>query len=242
MLSWQRLRWLWTATCDAGGAPQAADARFSLIRVYTLDIPALLKTNRWLILFTAGFFFCGFLLGILLAVAYPAATQSLLSAYAEQIDRLGGLDSITTGAILRNNLRIILLSPILALVTLGLYPLLVVALPGALLGMLAVQIEETILLKLLVGLLLILPHGVFEIPAIVIGSALSLRFALSFMRPVPSLTALENVAWAALNTCKGYVFLVIPLIVTAAWIEVRVTAHIARWLADSQWLFTVSQP
>ena len=234
MLTWQRLHWLWTATCDARGAPQVADARFSLIRVYTLDIPALLKTNRWLILFTAGFFFAGLFVGILLAVAYPAATQSLLRAYAEQIERLGGLDSITTGAILRNNLRIVLLSPILALVTLGLYPLLVVALPGALLGMLAVQIEEMVLLKLLVGLLLILPHGVFEIPAIVIGSALALRFALSFMRPVPSLTALENVAWAALNTGKGYVFLVIPLIVTAAWIEVHVTGHIARWLVSVQ--------
>lgn len=242
MLTWQRINWLWSATCDARGTPQQAEFRFSFFRVYAQDIPALLKSNRWLMQFTAGSFIFGLLFGAILAVLYPEATQSLLRAYAAQIERLGGLDSITTGAILRNNLRILLLCPILAVFTLGLYPLLVVALPGVFLGILAVQIEAALPLKVLVGLLLILPHGVFEIPAMVIGSALSLRVALSFLRPVPSLTALENVVWAVMNAGKGYIFLVIPLAVSAAWIEVHVTGHIARWLAGFSALNAVSLP
>lgn len=238
----KRLIWLWTATCDTGGAPQESESRFSLVRVYTQDIPALLKTNRRLIAITAGSFIASLIMGAILAVLDPEATRSLLRAYAEQIERLGGLESITAGAILGNNLRIILLNPILAMLTLGLYPLLVVALPGVLLGMLAVQIEAAIPLKVLVGLLLILPHGVFEIPAILIGSALSLRLPLSLVRPVPSLSAGESAAWSAINVCKGYVFLVIPLIVIAAWTEVHVTGRIARWLAGLDWFLSLSPP
>ena len=242
MAARQRLSWLWTATCDSRGAPQESEARFSLVRVYTQDIPALLKTNRRLMAITAGSFILGLILGAFLAVFYPEATRSVLRTYAEQVERLGDLETITTGAILGNNLRIVLLNPIFALLTLGLYPLLVVALPGVLLGMLAVQIEAAIPLKVLVGVLLVLPHGIFEIPAIVIGSALSLRFSLSLIFPVPSLSARENVVWSAMNICKGYVFVVIPLIVIAAWIEVNVTGHIARWLAGLDWFLTLSPP
>lgn len=242
MLKPKRLYWLWNATCDARGAPRELESGFSLIRAYAQDIPALLKTNRWLMLFTAGSFFAGIVAGAVLALAYPNATEALLRAYAEQIERLGGIESISTGAILRNNLRILLLSPILALVTFGLYPLIVAALPGVILGMLAVQIETIILLKMLVGLLLILPHGVFEVPAIVFGSALSLRLAWSLLRPVPSLTAMENLVWAAVNVIKGYVFLVVPLIVIAAWVEVNVTGHVARWLIELSAFTAIPQP
>ncbi len=242
MLNWKRLYWLWNATCDAKGAPREPESDFSLIRVYAQDIPAILKTNRWLILFTAGSFFAGIVAGAVLALGYPNATETLLRAYAAQIERLGGIESISTGAILRNNLRILLLSPLLTLVTLGLYPLLVAALPGVILGMLAVQIDAMIPLKIIVGLLLVLPHGVFEIPAILCGSALSLRLAWSLLRPVPSLTAMENLVWAAVNVIKGYVFLVIPLIVIAAWVEVNVTGHIARWLIGLSAVAAIPQP
>ena len=230
MLTRQRLRWLGTAVCDGGGAPRAAPAPFSLSRVYAQDIPALLRFNRRLLLLTAGAFFIGVIGGAALAESYPQATQALLRAYAEQIERLGGLESITTGAILRNNLRVALLSPILSLVTLGLYPLFVVTLPGILLGMLGAQIDLAAPLAVSVGLLLVLPHGVFELPAIFVGSALSMRLAWSLLRPVRSLSAPENAAWAVANLVKGYVFLVIPLLVIGAWVEAHVTAQIARWL------------
>ena len=184
MLMWERLRWLGTAVCDEKGAPRAPGNRFTLIRVYAQDIPALLAFNRWLILLTAGVFFVGIVAGAFLAKTYPFATESLLRSYAEQIESLGGAESISTAAILRNNLRILLLSPVLAVLTLGLYPLIVATLPGVILGMLAVQIDMIAPLKVLVGLVLVLPHGVFELPAIAFGSALSMRLAWSLFRPV----------------------------------------------------------
>ena len=242
MLKRQRLRWLGTAVCDTHGAPRDANCRFTLIRVYAQDIPALLEYNRWLMLFTAGFFFVGIVAGTALAQLYPNATESLLRVYAEQVERLGGIESISTAAILRNNLRILLLSPALATLTLGLYPLIVATLPGVLLGMLAVQVNFAGPSQLLIGLVLVLPHGVFEIPALVIGSALSMRLAWSFFRPVPSLNVLENVAWAAINVIKGYIFLVIPLAVIAAWVEVNVTGQIARWLIGLSAVIAVPQP
>ena len=193
-------------------------------------------------LFTTGCFFAGIVVGTVLARIYPIATESLLSAYAEQIERLGGIESISTGAILRNNLRIVLLSPILAVFTLGLYPLIVAILPGILLGMLALQVDAITPPTVLVGLLLVLPHGVFELPAIVFGSALSMRMAWSLFRPIPSLTLVENMVWAALNVVKGYTFLVIPLIVIAAWVEVNVTGQIARWLIGLDPVLSPYQP
>ena len=242
MLTWQRLSWLGSAVCDAAGAPQAAGAPVSLFRIYARDIPALLVFNRWLMLFTAGFFFLGIGLGVYLANAYPVATEALLRTYAEQIERLGGIDSITTWSIVSNNGRILLLSPILAVFTLGIYPLFVATLPGIILGMLAAQVEALTLLKVSVGLLLVVPHGIFEIPAILFGSALSMRLAWSIFRPVASLGAFENIVWAALNVVKGYVFLVIPLIVLAAWVEVNITGQIARWLIDLSVILPAAQP
>ena len=242
MPSRQLLRWLGTAVCDAAGAPCTSQARLSLVRVYAQDIPALLSFNRRLMLFIAGLFFIGVAGGVALAELFPSATETLLRAYAAQIERLGGADSISTAAIMRNNLRIMLLSPVLAVFTVGLYPLIVATLPGILLGMLAVQIETMAPLKVLIGLLLVAPHGVFEIPAILFGSALSMRLAWSLFRPVTSLSATENVVWAAANVVKGYVFLVIPLLVTAAWIEVNVTGRIARWIIGLNAILAVPQP
>ena len=154
----------------------------------------------------------------------------MLDAYAEQIERLGGLEGITTAAILRNNLRVMLLSPLLAVFTIGLYPLLIVMLPGLIMGMLGAQSDAFIPLTVLVGMLLVLPHGVLELPAILCGSVLSMRLAWSIFRPVPTLSTLENVVWAAANLCKVYACLVIPLLVIGAWVEVNVTGSIARWL------------
>lgn len=226
----QRLGWLCAAVCDSGGAPTEPEASFSLPRLYVSDIPALIRFNRWLLLATAGAFFLSILGGAALAEASPQATRAVLNAYAEQIERLGGLEGITTAAILRNNLRVMLLSPLLAMFTLGLYPLLIVVLPGLLVGMLGAHFDAFTPLTVLVGVLLVLPHGVFEIPAIFCGSVLSMRLAWSLFRPVPTLSILENVVWAAANLCKVYAFLVIPLLVIAAWVEVHVTGGIARWL------------
>lgn len=230
MLTWERVRGLFTAVCDTDGAPRISSTRFSLLRVYTQDIPALLAFNRWLVYLTAGFFFAGILAGALLAKMYPLATEALLNAYAQQLRSLGGLESITTGAILRNNMRVMVLNPALGLITLGVFPLIVAAMPGVILGMLAAQADAITPLRVFVGLILLLPHGVFELPAIAIGTAFSLRLPWSLIRPVSSLGAAENAVWAAMNIIKAYVFLVIPLLIVAAWVEVNVSGRIARWL------------
>ncbi len=233
MLAWERLRRLFVAVCGADGAPQTTNTPFTLSRVYSQDIPALIFANRWLILFTTGSFFAGLAAGVALAVSSPAATAEVLSAVAAQFDRLGGAEGITTAAVLRNNLRIAFLSPLLALLSLGVYPLLVTLLPGVILGMLVVQIEAPVFVRAVTVLALVAPHGIFELPAVFVGSALSLRFAWSIFRPVPALSAMDNVLWAAVNVVKGYVFFVIPLVFLAAWVEVEVTVRVARWLASA---------
>ncbi len=233
MPAWERLRRLFLAVCDADGAPLATNTPFTLSRVYSRDIPALIVANRWLILFTTGSFFAGLAAGIALAVSSPAATAEVLRAVAAQFDRLGGAEGITTAAILRNNLRIVFLSPLLALLSLGVYPLLVSLLPGVILGMLVVQMEASVFVRAVMGLALVAPHGIFELPAVFVGSALSLRLAWSIFRPVPALSALDNVLWSAVNVVKGYVFFVIPLVILAAWVEVEVTLRLAHWLATA---------
>lgn len=242
MLTWERVGRLITATCDSRGAPRTSSARYSLLRVYTQDIPALLALNRWLVILTAGLFCAGIMVGFLLAKIYPLATESLLNTYAQQLERLGDLDTITTGAILRNNVRVMVLSPVLGLITLGVYPLVVAAMPGIILGMLAAHAGALTPLDVLVGLVLLLPHGVFELPAIAFGTALSLRLPWSLLRAVPSLGAAENAIWAFANTIKGYVFVVIPLLIVAAWVEVNVTGRIARWLIEFGAVFGLPQP
>ncbi len=73
----------------------------------------------------------------------------------------------------------------------------------------------------------VLPHGIFEIPAIIITGALIIRLGLTLVTPNKNYTIGEAWIRTLADWSRLILFLVIPLLVVAAFLEVFVTPRIA---------------
>jgi uncharacterized membrane protein SpoIIM required for sporulation len=69
----------------------------------------------------------------------------------------------------------------------------------------------------------VLPHGVLELPAAIIATALSVRMGAVFMSPPRGMTVGEGWLWALADFVKVFLALVVPLLALAAALEVHVT-------------------
>ena len=69
----------------------------------------------------------------------------------------------------------------------------------------------------------ILPHGVVELPAVVLATAFSLRLGASIMAPPPGFAISESLLLSIADFLKVFFLLVIPMLLVAAVIEVHVT-------------------
>lgn len=72
----------------------------------------------------------------------------------------------------------------------------------------------------------VLPHGIFEIPALLAGSAAMLYFGVSFITPQGGKSFGEAGVQLFADWCKIYVGVVVPLMAIAALIETYITPHI----------------
>ncbi len=72
----------------------------------------------------------------------------------------------------------------------------------------------------------VLPHGIFEIPALLLGSAAMLYFGVSFVTPQTGRSFGEAGIELFADWCKIFVGIVVPLMAIAAVIETYVTPHI----------------
>ncbi len=128
------------------------------------------------------------------------------------------------------NVRTLLLSMLLGLFTfgvVGVMPLMVtMGIAGYLLSVLARNGVST--LTVVFGLLL--PHGLFEIPAAILATAAVLHAGAVLATPDPERTVGEVWLEALADWAKMMVGVVIPLLLVAAAVEVWITPRIALWM------------
>jgi stage II sporulation protein M len=72
----------------------------------------------------------------------------------------------------------------------------------------------------------ILPHGIFELPAVIIGAGAAVRVGASLINRDRSLTLGEGWWSAIMDFWKLLFFVVIPLLILAAIFEVHVTPRV----------------
>jgi stage II sporulation protein M len=75
----------------------------------------------------------------------------------------------------------------------------------------------------------VLPHGLFEIPAAVVATAFALRIGASITAPREGLSVGEGLVAAAADFVKVFIFLVLPLLLVAAFVEANITTQIVLW-------------
>jgi uncharacterized membrane protein SpoIIM required for sporulation len=72
----------------------------------------------------------------------------------------------------------------------------------------------------------VLPHGILEIPAILIGMTFALRIGAGMVSPPAGLDIGQGILLTLANFIKILVFLVVPLLLVAAFIEANITPQI----------------
>ncbi len=193
----------------------------------------LLSRYRRYIIAALMLFTVGIALGIVAAIYYPEQVQQLFQMVVEQLERLG--QDIFTGSKLQgtitlflHNLRAVGLIAALGL-ALGIYPAFAMVLNGAIIGLVGVvTAHQSSWLTFISG---IIPHGILEIPALIIGAAIGLRLGIGplFAKPRSPFARYDerDSGWRGyrqeLKNALVLLGLTVVLLALAAIIEVNIT-------------------
>ncbi len=214
---------------------------FSLKRIYREDIPELLRENRLPIAATTLVLVGGVVFGWWLALRFPLPSGAFgpLRLNPEIFHRpmnVGNFDflpNIDTMSIFSNNVRSLGLAAVLGLFSFGTLALLLLLAPMGIVGFIAGQAGAFGFNPLTFFAAFIIPHGVLELPAAVIATAFALRLGASIISPPAGITAGEHLLHALADLIKVFLFLVVPMLLAAAFVEANITPQIVLWFYGS---------
>ena len=115
------------------------------------------------------------------------------------------------------------------MVSLGVLAVLLLMVPMALVGFMGGQVAWLGYNPVTFLAAFILPHGLFEIPAAILATAFALRLGASVTAPRPGLTVGEGLVVAIADLAKVFIFLVVPLLLIAAFVEANLTPQVVLW-------------
>jgi len=173
------------------------------------------------------------LLGVGIGLLVPEQAAQTMNSFMEQIEQSGVITSdgqMSVFALLMNNWRAMLVSAAYGFLPFLFLPLISLLTNGVLLGMLAAlfMAQGTSLLAYLAG---ILPHGIFEIPALVFSIACGVYLCRNMCRLVTSSPKRIPMVEVLGDLLRVLVLLVAPMTVAAALIECCVTPAVMGLLA-----------
>ena len=168
-----------------------------------------LKQSKNYIWFSAVVFILFALIGFVFPVFFQEQILNLIHGMIAELEGLSTFNLIIY--IFFNNLKASFFAVILGIL-IGILPLITLIFNGYLLGFVArnVVAEEGVLV-----LWRILPHGIFELPAVIISIAFGLKIGHDVLHKKLRKN-LKSDFWEALRT---FVFIIIPLLIVAAIVE-----------------------
>jgi len=164
---------------------------------------------------------------VLVANQYPFSPDMQAEMTSENmVENLGYLQ-LLAGAlptfIFFNNVRVLLLQVLLGVFTFGVIGVFIFMLPWAIVGFAAAQFGLAGESASAFLLATIVPHALFEFPAILIAAAAALRWHATVISPPPNRTLSEGFIWASADYFRLFVGVVLPLLLVAAFVESYVT-------------------
>ena len=197
-----------------------------------LSIPVLIMTLA---------IFLGFGLGSYLAGIYvlPPDLLDLEQIQEGFIRGVKGFEAIrffsvnSIGLVWYHNVRAIVLATLLGLFSFGVLGIISLALPFVLIGYFMSAVANMGLSPLTFITAFVLPHGIIEIPALILAGAAILRLGATLATPAPGRTIGEALLHALADWTRILIGLVIPLMLIAAILEVFVTPQVAILLFGS---------
>jgi uncharacterized membrane protein SpoIIM required for sporulation len=132
-----------------------------------------------------------------------------------------------------HNLRALGLATVLSILSFGVLGVLVIMLPIALIGFVTAAAAGSGISPILFVSAFVLPHGILEIPALIISGAAILRLGATFTTPSKGNSIGEAWLMALADWTKVMLVLVAPLLLGAAVLEVLVTPRLALLFLSS---------
>ncbi len=221
-------RILW-GRLSAGSPGRLGWYRFTLQLVMSWRLPILLMLGVWI---------GSMVLGHWLAKSYPFPEPMLedlprvMSGNAGLLQALGasnpGLSGGLSLLILYQNVRALLIAAVLGALTLGVLAVMIFMLPWGLIGYIAGQFTLAGANALLVTPF-VLPHGIVELPALLLASTAVLHWGATTIALPPGRGLAEVWLEAAADFARVFVGLSLPLLLAAAILETFLTPAVVAW-------------
>lgn len=205
--------------------------KFSLFRLYRHDIPLLLRRQALPFMVILMVTVAAAILGISFAHRYPVPPeafplQEISEKTFENVQKIQFLPKISTTFIFSNNLRVVILAALISVFSFGALTLILTLINVGLVSFLITQIVTLGYNPWLFVATFILPHGIIEVPAILVGMTFALRIGAAVVSPPNGLDIGQGLLLTCANFIKILIFLVIPLLLLAAFIEANITPQI----------------
>lgn len=235
-LRWDR--WFFGAdlglTADGRRIPGRLRWLGTLCGLYFREIPAILRRSWMAHVMVLVGLLASVVIGFAFASRYelPPDMLRLDQVSSETFSDLPAVDwlpAFTTWGVLSNNLRALLLATLLAVFSFGTLAVGLLMAPLAIVFFFVAQVGRLGYSPVLFFSAFVLPHGILELPAATIATALAVRMGASFMSPPQGMTVGEGWLLALADFVKVFLALVLPLLALAAAIEVYVTPAIVVW-------------
>ncbi|NLX08513.1 MAG: ABC transporter permease subunit [Chloroflexi bacterium] len=225
------LRWAWRTFWDQVRGPVGES--WTLKRWYQLSVfPAVRRLRQGMGVVLIGLV-AAFIAGWIIAGSWDVPLDQFEANDATLLENLQSwfeLGQSRPGLIVLavvQNLRALILATLLAIFTFGVMSLVVTMIPFAVLGFILALVAASNLSPL-PFFMAVIPHGIVEIPAIVLAGAAALRLGSVVTRPPDGLTVGEAWLRALGDTVKIGVGVVTPLILVAGILEVVVTPRVVE--------------
>lgn len=129
-----------------------------------------------------------------------------------------------------HNLRAVFLASILGIFSFGVLGIIVMMLPLALVGYFTASLAATGISPTLFLGAFILPHGILEVPAIILTGSAILHLGAKLAAPARGQSIGEAFLRSLAEMMRVLLGLVVPLLLGAAFLEVFITPRIIAWL------------
>jgi uncharacterized membrane protein SpoIIM required for sporulation len=146
-----------------------------------------------------------------------------------ELPAIDWLPTFSVWGVLANNVRALVGATILAVFSFGTLAIALLMAPMAIVFFFVWQAAQTGYSPLLFFSTFVLPHGVLELPAAIIATALAVRLGAAFMSPPKDMTVGEGWLRALAEFVTVFIALVLPLLALAAAVEVHLTPAVVVW-------------
>jgi uncharacterized membrane protein SpoIIM required for sporulation/ABC-type transport system involved in multi-copper enzyme maturation permease subunit len=180
----------------------------------------------------------GFAIGLAYAkvFVFPVDTlnfEQLRNGLPTEISGVGTIRFFSASGVFTiwlHNLETILLATVFGLFSFGVLGSLLIILPFVVIGYFAGAIAGAGIPAWLFVTAAVLPHGILEIPAIVLSGAAILKLGATFAAPAPGYTISEAVLRALGDWFRIMLALVVPIFLGAAVLEIFLTPQVVLYL------------